>query len=63
MGTEAFPQLLFDKVYKDDIERLRSMEEMWKMRRPPTALDYATVLKVYFVSILSCYTLAKEAGV
>ncbi|OWP00707.1 hypothetical protein B2J93_1310 [Marssonina coronariae] len=44
MGTESFPQLLFDKVYKDDIARLRSMEEMWKTRRPPEALDYASVL-------------------
>jgi ubiquitin-like 1-activating enzyme E1 B len=43
MGTEAFPQLLFDKVYKDDITRLRSMEEMWTNRRPPEALDYATL--------------------
>lgn len=43
MGTEAFPQLLFDKVYKDDIVRLRSMEDMWKSRRPPEALDYATL--------------------
>ncbi len=41
MGTEAFPQLLFDKVFKDDIVRLRSMEEMWKTRRPPESLDYA----------------------
>lgn len=46
MGTEEFPQLLFDKVYKDDIIRLRSMEEMWKTRRPPEPLDYATLLKV-----------------
>ncbi len=44
MGSEAFPQLLFDKVYKDDITRLRSMEEMWKTRRAPEALDYATIL-------------------
>lgn len=40
MGTEEFPQLLFDKVYKDDIVRLRSMDEMWKTRRPPEPLDY-----------------------
>ena len=45
MGTEAFPQLLFDKVYKDDIRRLRSMEEMWKTRRPPESLDYETIIK------------------
>lgn len=44
MGSENFPQLLFDKVYKDDITRLRSMEEMWKTRRPPEPLDYATIL-------------------
>lgn len=44
MGTDSFPQLLFDKVYKDDVVRLRSMEEMWKTRRPPELLDYATVI-------------------
>jgi ubiquitin-like 1-activating enzyme E1 B len=45
MGTDSFPQLLFDKVYKDDIIRLRSMEEMWKTRRPPEALDYVTLIQ------------------
>lgn len=45
MGTAEFPQLLFDKVYKDDIVRLRSMEEMWKTRRPPEAMDYASIVK------------------
>lgn len=45
MGTESFPQLLFDKVYKDDITRLRSMEEMWKTRRPPVPLDYEIIMK------------------
>lgn len=45
MGTDSFPQLLFDKVYKDDIVRLRSMEEMWKTRRPPESIDYASVLE------------------
>ncbi|OCK79879.1 ubiquitin-activating enzyme E1 3 [Lepidopterella palustris CBS 459.81] len=40
MGSEEFPRLVFDKVFKEDIERLRSMEEMWKTRRPPKALDY-----------------------
>jgi len=43
MGTEEFPQLIFDKVYKEDIVRLRSLEEMWKTRRPPDPLDYATL--------------------
>jgi ubiquitin-like 1-activating enzyme E1 B len=44
MGSEDFPQLLFDKVYKDDITRLRSMEDMWKTRRRPEPLDYTTIL-------------------
>jgi len=46
MGTEAFPQLLFDKVFKDDVARLRSMEDMWKTRRPPEPLDYSATAQV-----------------
>jgi ubiquitin-like 1-activating enzyme E1 B len=45
MGTESFPQLLFDKVFKDDVVRLRSMEEMWKTRRPPEPLDFASTVQ------------------
>lgn len=44
MGSETFPQLLFDKVYQDDIIRLQSMEDMWKTRRRPEPLDYTTIL-------------------
>lgn len=44
VGSEEFPQLLFDKVFKADIERLRSMEDMWTTRQPPNPLDYKTVL-------------------
>lgn len=40
MGSEDFPRLIFEKVYKEDIERLRSMEDMWKSRRAPEALDF-----------------------
>ncbi len=42
MGTEAFAEAVFNKVYKTDIERLRSTRELWKFRRRPDALDYAT---------------------
>ncbi|POS73789.1 ThiF family protein [Diaporthe helianthi] len=45
VGSEKFPQLLFDKVFKTDIERLRSMEDMWKSRKEPQPLDYQTVLE------------------
>lgn len=44
VGSAAFPKLIFDKVFKADIERLRSMEDMWKARSPPQPLDYETVM-------------------
>ncbi|TDZ67313.1 Ubiquitin-activating enzyme E1-like [Colletotrichum trifolii] len=40
LGTEAFAQLLFDKVFNSDIARLASMEDMWKSRRKPEPLEY-----------------------
>ncbi|KAI2632520.1 SUMO-activating enzyme subunit uba-2 [Hypomontagnella submonticulosa] len=40
VGTEQFPQMLFDKVFNTDINRLRSMKDMWKSREPPKPLDY-----------------------
>lgn len=43
MGSESFPLNVFNKVFKEDIDRLRSMEEMWKSRKPPQSLDYHTI--------------------
>lgn len=43
MGTEGFAQKVFDKVFKEDIERLCAMEDMWKTRKPPTALNYESL--------------------
>ncbi|KAF1830622.1 ubiquitin-activating enzyme E1 3 [Decorospora gaudefroyi] len=45
MGSQDFPRLVFDKVYKEDIERLRSMEDMWKTKRAPEALDYDALMQ------------------
>jgi ubiquitin-like 1-activating enzyme E1 B len=45
MGSDDFPRLVFDKVFKEDIDRLRSMEDMWKNKKPPVALDYDTLSK------------------
>ncbi|GAW26885.1 putative family protein [Rosellinia necatrix] len=45
VGTEQFPQMLFDKVFNEDIARLRSMEDMWKSRTPPEPLQYESVLR------------------
>ncbi|OAQ97524.1 hypothetical protein LLEC1_01943 [Akanthomyces lecanii] len=44
VGTPEFPRMLFDKVFNADIERLRSVEDMWKSRTPPEALNYDKVL-------------------
>lgn len=43
MGTEDFSELVFNKVFYDDIERLRSMKEMWTSRPPPTSLVWARI--------------------
>ncbi|KAI8936186.1 hypothetical protein NX059_006619 [Plenodomus lindquistii] len=45
MGSAEFPRKVFDKVFKEDIERLRSMGDMWKTKRPPEALDYEALEK------------------
>ncbi|KAF7159963.1 hypothetical protein CNMCM6106_007378 [Aspergillus hiratsukae] len=39
MGSPEFYQKVFDKVFKEDIERLRGMEDMWKTRKAPEPLD------------------------
>lgn len=44
VGTPEFPKMLFDKVFNTDIERLRSVEDMWKSRAAPEALSYDKVL-------------------
>lgn len=43
VGTDDFPQKLFDKVFNKDIARLRSLEDMWKSRKPPEPLDYKSL--------------------
>ncbi|KAL8663024.1 MAG: hypothetical protein Q9168_008166 [Polycauliona sp. 1 TL-2023] len=45
MGSDDFPRKIFEKVFTDDIDRLRNMEDMWKTRQKPTALDFETVSK------------------
>ncbi|GKT56333.1 ThiF family protein [Colletotrichum tofieldiae] len=60
LGTEAFPQLLFDKVFNTDIVRLASMEDMWKSRRKPEALDYKTVSEQSKDSLASKEAILKD---
>ena len=40
MGTDEFSRRIFEKVFVDDINRLREMEDMWKSRSKPEPLDY-----------------------
>lgn len=40
MGTSEFAIAVFNKVFHDDIQRLRSMQEMWQSRRPPEPLKF-----------------------
>lgn len=45
VGTENFAKDLFNKVFDKDIVRLKSMDDMWKSRRPPEPLNYEEVMK------------------
>ena len=45
MDSDDFARKVFDKVFKDDINRLRSMEDMWKTRKQPNALDFDDLSK------------------
>lgn len=40
MGSPDFARKVFEKVFKEDIERLRGMEDMWKSRQRPEPLDF-----------------------
>lgn len=43
MGSAEFPRRLFDKVFKEDIDRLLSTEDMWRHRRAPQPQDWEQV--------------------
>ncbi|TID21847.1 ubiquitin-activating enzyme E1 3 [Venturia nashicola] len=45
MSSPEFVRLVFDKVFKEDVERLLSMEDMWKNRRSPAALNFEQLLE------------------
>ena len=42
LGAQNHTQMIFDKVYKKDIERLLSIDELWKTRSKPKPLDFKT---------------------
>lgn len=45
MDSPDFAATIFGKVFAADIDRLRSMEDMWKSRKPPEALNYSQIYK------------------
>jgi ubiquitin-like 1-activating enzyme E1 B len=45
MDSPDFAKCIFEKVFGRDIDRLLSMEDMWKTRTPPTPLNHAEVLE------------------
>ena len=45
MGSPNFAKQVFAKVFTDDIDRLRSMDDMWKSRKPPEPLQYDLIAK------------------
>ncbi|KAI8981889.1 hypothetical protein BDF20DRAFT_817446 [Mycotypha africana] len=44
-GSPLYTKKIFDKVFKTDIERLLSMESMWKNRKKPTPLNYESLVE------------------
>ncbi|CEG63130.1 hypothetical protein RMATCC62417_00330 [Rhizopus microsporus] len=39
-GSTDYPKMVFDKVFNVDVQRLLSMESMWKNRKKPSPLNY-----------------------
>jgi ubiquitin-like 1-activating enzyme E1 B len=40
IGTDSYAKKVFDKIFTRDIERLLTMDEMWKNRTPPCPLFF-----------------------
>ena len=43
MGSPEFAHKVFTKVFKEDIDRLRGMEDMWKTRKAPEPLEFEKI--------------------
>jgi len=66
MGSSDFARKVFENVFRDDIERLREVEDMWKVRAKPDVLDYdnlqeesASVKSTVSIDDQSVWTLAE----
>lgn len=56
-----FAKRVFDKVFSLDIERLVSIDSMWKMRKPPTPLYYDKLVDEITAGGSDVKTLAAES--
>ncbi|TPX35763.1 hypothetical protein SmJEL517_g02005 [Synchytrium microbalum] len=43
-GSPEYAESVFKKVFTQDIERLISMDDMWKSRKPPTPLKFEEIV-------------------
>lgn len=43
LGSDEFSRKVFDKVFKDDIERLKKVEDLWKERQQPESLEFEKI--------------------
>jgi len=46
MGSVDYAERVFTKVFNQDIQRLVSMEDMWRSRKPPEPLSFADLSKI-----------------
>ncbi|CAG8664916.1 2864_t:CDS:2 [Racocetra fulgida] len=46
IGSQDYPKIVFQKIFNDDINRLLTMEDMWKTRKPPVPLVYEEIEKL-----------------
>lgn len=53
-----FPRKVFEKVFTNDINRLRSMEDMWKTRKRPSPLDFDTLTQAS--GNITCPTISQD---
>jgi ubiquitin-like 1-activating enzyme E1 B len=60
VGSPEFHEMLFDKVFNTDIVRLRSMEDMWKARKPPEPLNYKELLEKASAALAAKETVLKD---
>ena len=68
IGTPEFAEKIFDKCFSSDIERLASIDTMWKTRKPPVPLSFNDLKEQALaasgdLSVLAADTLKKDQAI